>query len=136
PLMICRFHPAGAFVFATAEDRKIYRWALADGKRGAFAGHASWGHDLALAGQIRTVAVSPDGQLLASGGNDRVVRIWNAQNGTKVREMTGHERDIYTIIFHPSGQWLLSGDLDGKIKQWEVSTGNLVRTFEATALHT
>lgn len=57
-------------------------------------------------------------------------------DGAKVREFTGHQRDIYRVLFHPSGTWLLSGDLDGKIQQWEVATGNLVRTFDAAPLHT
>src|SRR3954469_19640909 len=60
-------------------------------------------------GWIRSVALSPDGNLLASGGNDRMVRLWNVADGAKVREMTGHERDVYTVLFHPAGQWLMSG---------------------------
>jgi WD40 repeat protein len=168
-LMACRFHPGGAHVFATAEDRLIYRWELAGGKRAVFKGHDSWIGDVAFVGDqmisagwddtliwwpaiadklepaikvkahegwIRSIAVSPDGQLLASGGNDRAVRLWNTKDGAKVRELTGHTRDVYTVMFHPSGQWLLSGDLDGNIRQWEVATGNLVRVFEGKALHT
>lgn len=169
PLIACRFHPSAPLVFATSEDRNVYRWELPDGKRTVLTGHESWPGDVAFAGEhlisagyddtliwwqakaeaptpvrkvkahegwIRSIAVSPDGTLIASGGNDRVLRLWNTADGTKVLEMPGHERDIYSVIFHPSGQWILSGDLDGKIRQWETATGKLVRTFEATALHT
>ena len=75
-----------------------------------------------------------DGSLIASGGNDRIVKLWSP-DGKLVREMTGHERDIYTVFFHPNGEVLLTGDLDGKVRQWEVSTGKLMRTLEAVDLH-
>lgn len=170
PLIACRFDPAGKYVFATSEDRSIYRWELAGGKRVALAGHDSWAFDLALSadgltlisaggddtliwwpgvaeapapvrkvkaheGWIRCVGISPDGQFVASGGNDRMVRLWSAADGAKVREFPAAARDIYSLRFHPSGEWLLAGDLDGKIHQWEVATGKLVRTLDAAPLH-
>ncbi len=90
----------------------------------------------AHAGWIRTISVSPDGELLASAGNDRVVKLWKTADGTLVRQMEGHERDVYSTYFHPDGQWLLSGDLKGKVHQWEVATGKLVQTFDGKALNT
>jgi WD40 repeat protein len=86
-------------------------------------------------GWIRAVAISPDGETLASAGNDTVVRLWKTADGSPVREMKGHTRDVYSLLWHPSGQFLLSGDLMGGIRQWEVSTGEAVRTFEAKDLH-
>lgn len=61
PLMACRFDPTGRFVFATAENRTIYRWDLASGKRTALTGHDSWIGDL---------AITADGQTLISAGYD------------------------------------------------------------------
>jgi WD40 repeat protein len=90
----------------------------------------------AHAGWIRALDVSPDGKLLASGGNDRILKIWNLADGKPVRQLTGHELDIYSVMFHPDGQHLLAGDLMGHIRQWEISTGKLVRKFEAKDLHT
>ena len=87
-------------------------------------------------GWIRTISVSPDGTLLASAGNDRIVKLWSLADGSSVRHMEGHERDVYSTFFHPSGEWLLSGDLKGKVHQWEVATGKLLRTFDAKALNT
>ncbi len=87
-------------------------------------------------GWIRFVSVSPDGKLLATAGNDNLVKLWTAEDGTLVRELAGHEKDVYSTLFHPDGEILLSGDLAGQVKQWEVVSGNLVRTFDAKALHT
>jgi WD40 repeat protein len=87
-------------------------------------------------GWIRAVAVNPDGKLLATGGNDHLVKLWNAADGSAVRELAGHGSDVYSVRFHPSGQFLLSGDLAGEVRQWETATGKLLRTFDAKALHT
>lgn len=86
-------------------------------------------------GWIRSLASSPDGKLLASGGNDHVVRLWNADDGTLVRELAAHESHIYCIEFHPREGFLLSGDLKGRLIQWKLDDGSIVREFEAKELH-
>lgn len=87
-------------------------------------------------GWVRTLDVSPDGKFLASGGNDGAVRLWDMTNGTLVREILGHPRNVYSVAFHPKGQFLLSGDLMGGLKQWDIASGQEVRSFDAKALHT
>ena len=42
PFIACRFDPTGRYLFATAEDRTIQRWNLANNERTAFTGHESW----------------------------------------------------------------------------------------------
>ena len=87
-------------------------------------------------GWVRALEVSPDGSLLASGGNDNRVCLWNVADGSLVRELAGHPRHVYSLAFHPQGQFLLSGDLVGVVKQWELASGKEVRTFDAKPLHT
>lgn len=87
-------------------------------------------------GWIRALSVSPDGSLLASGGNDRMVRIWETATGKLVRELAGHTGHVYSLGFHPDGKTILSGDLLGAIKQWDLATGNLAGAFDAKPLHT
>jgi WD40 repeat protein len=76
-----------------------------------------------------------DGSVLASGGNDRMVRLWNPADGSLVRELPGHEKHVYSVAFHPDGQSLFSGDLAGSIRQWNIATGEVIRTFEAKPLY-
>ena len=85
-------------------------------------------------GYIRAVAVSPDGRLIATGGNDNFVRVWSAADGTLVKELAGHPRHVYNVAFHPSGTALVSGDLMGVLKQWEVGTWNMTRELDAKVL--
>lgn len=123
------FSPDGATLVTGGYDDTLMWWPVAAEKPEPLRkvrAHAGW---------IRALAVSPDGKLLASGGNDRIAKLWNLSDGTPVRELPGHELDIYSALFHPSGNFLLTGDLLGKINQWEVATGKLARTFDGKDLH-
>ena len=86
-------------------------------------------------GWARAVAVSPDGLLAASVGNDLVVRVWETASGRKTHEFSGHESHIYNVTFHPheAGQ-LVSGDLKGNLKHWDLTTGKLKRECKAESL--
>jgi WD40 repeat protein len=124
------FSKDGETMITSGYDDTLVWWKTADAEPkpvNSIQAHKGW---------IRAISVSPDGTLLASGGNDKVVRIWNLADGTPVREMTGHEKDIYSVQFHPAGEFLLTGDLAGQVKQWDVSTGALVANFDGKALHT
>ena len=85
-------------------------------------------------GWVRSLNVSPDGKLLASGGNDNLVKLWNATDGAPVRELSGHANHVPLVPVHPDGQALVSGDLKGIVKQWDVSTGSSPRELTAPML--
>jgi WD40 repeat protein len=85
-------------------------------------------------GWVRAVAVSPDGRLLATCGNDHLVKLWSTGDGSLVRELAGHNYHVYNVAFHPSGRHLVSADLRGIVKQWDVSQGSEVRTLDASIL--
>lgn len=92
-----------------------------------------WRHEQAHTGWVRGLAVSPDGQLLASCGSDKVIRLWSLVDGAQRAEIPAG-RDILQIAWHPDGT-LLAGDDRGFIKQWRTD-GALVRTFDASILFT
>ena len=79
---------------------------------------------------VSAVSYSPDGTLLLSGGQDRVVSLWDAASGSKLRSFTGHEDYVNAVTFSPDGQFALSGGADKKLKLWEVATGREVHNFE------
>lgn len=84
---------------------------------------------------VRTLATSPDGTILASGGNDRMVRLWNMADGMLLKELSGHEKQVYSVTFHPDGKTLFTGDLGGMIRQWDIQGGTEVRKLDASALY-
>lgn len=88
-------------------------------------------------GSIRAVSVSADGRWIASAGNDRKVRIWDAGNPEKLQhELDGHESHVYHVAFHPGGERLVSADLKGRLLEWDVATGKRIREVDASLLHT
>ncbi|MBI3409310.1 MAG: hypothetical protein HY040_13270 [Planctomycetes bacterium] len=88
----------------------------------------------AHAGWVRALSVSPDGRLLASCGNDNLVKLWSISDGSLGRELAGHQWHVYNVAFHPSGEFLVSGDLHGVLKQWHVGRGSETRTMDCSVL--
>jgi glucose repression regulatory protein TUP1 len=67
------------------------------------------------------VAISPNGQLVAAGSLDTVVRIWDVSTGALVERLRGHRDSVYSVAFTPDGKGLVSGSLDKTLKYWDVS---------------
>jgi WD40 repeat protein len=89
----------------------------------------------AHSGYARAVAVSPDGSTVASCGNDHLVRLWKAADGSAVRTLEGHESHVYNLCFSPDGTRLVSCDLKGIVKDWNPKTGKCERDLDAKLLH-
>ena len=85
---------------------------------------------------VKFLAASPDGKLVASAGVDRVIRLWSAEDGTLVRELSGHKLDVFSVAFHPSSEFLVSGDFLGEVRLWDVKSGKHIRSCDAKVLHT
>ncbi len=75
------------------------------------------------------VVLSPDGRWLASGSQDRTIRIWSISSGELIRTLEGHTRGINSIALSPDGQILASASDDTTIKLWQASTGELLHTL-------
>ncbi|MGQ4650236.1 WD40 domain-containing protein [Lyngbya aestuarii] len=78
-------------------------------------------------GAVLAVDVSPDGQLIATGSNDRSVKLWQ-RDGTLLQSLS-HGGTVHALSFSPNGQRLVSSSLDGKIYLWN-SQGSLLKTFQ------
>lgn len=82
---------------------------------------------------LYAVAISPDGQQIATASYDRDARIWDAVTGAERTLITGHNDAIYSLAFHPSGQWLATASGDRTVKLWDVATGQRLDTFSQPA---
>jgi WD40 repeat protein len=92
-----------------------------------------WRHEQAHDGWIRDVGVSPDGQLVASCGSDRICRVWSVDDGSRRHELAAYGRDLFRVRWTPDGT-LLTGDDRGIVKQWKLD-GTLIRQFDASVLY-
>ncbi len=76
-------------------------------------------------------AYAPDGRLVATGGQERTIRLWNTATGRTVRILRGHTDDVTALAFSRDGRFLLSGsfDADETVRLWDVGHGRQVRVF-------
>jgi WD40 repeat protein/serine/threonine protein kinase len=79
--------------------------------------------------RVWSVAFTPDGQTLASGGSDDLVRLWRVANGELIRTLEGHTNQVKHVAFSPDGQILASGSFDETVRLWRANDGALIRTL-------
>jgi WD40 repeat protein/uncharacterized caspase-like protein len=82
---------------------------------------------------VNSVALSKDGKIMASGGGDSAVRLWDVETGRQVRSLVGHTGYILSVAFSPDGKTLASGSFDKTIRLWDVQTGRQINLLEGHA---
>ena len=73
---------------------------------------------------IYCIALSPDGNLCATGAGDETVNVWDVNTGDVVRELKVHEDSVTSIAFSNDGSMLASAGMDGNVHVWKVSGSN------------
>ncbi len=82
---------------------------------------------------ITSLAITPDGQTLASASYDKTIKLWNLKTGQLINTITGHNSWVRSIAISPDGQTIASGggSLDPKtdtnVRLWNLKTGELIR---------
>jgi WD40 repeat protein/transcriptional regulator with XRE-family HTH domain len=119
------FSPDGTRLIGGGDDGHVYVWDASDGTLlQRLAGHS---------GAVMSVAWSPDGSLLASGGGSEdsgELVVWDASSGQYVRTLMEHPEGVSALSWGPNGQMLLSGGRDGKLRWWQVQSGRCVQVQE------
>lgn len=75
---------------------------------------------------VESIALSRDGGILATGSDDRSIRIWNALTGTLLHVLEDHRARVGALDISADGRTLASGDRLGCIKLWHLPTGKLL----------
>lgn len=81
------------------------------------------------AGGAYCVSLSPDGQYLASGGVDKLVKIWKPASKALVKSFKGHTGSVTSVAYSPNGTQLVSGSSDGTVKIWDVASAKMLRSI-------
>ena len=80
---------------------------------------------------VNSLALSPDGKILASAGNDGPIRLWNTSDypiGKSMDPLTNGFAP-YSVAWSPDGKTIVSGDQQGTIHLWDIS-GKLIKGFK------
>ncbi|KAG9081970.1 hypothetical protein FS749_007255, partial [Ceratobasidium sp. UAMH 11750] len=77
--------------------------------------------------EVNSTATSPDGRRIATGSDDKMVRIWDAETGVGLLEpFQGHLGTVQSVAFSPNGLRIVSGSDDHTVRIWNAGTGALV----------
>jgi WD40 repeat protein/transcriptional regulator with XRE-family HTH domain len=79
---------------------------------------------------IDSVAFTPDGKQLATGGVDGKISFWQVADGKQLLTLQGHQSWILSVSFSPDGQMLASGGEDFTIRLWDVASGQCLKELE------
>jgi len=111
-----RFDAAGDALYSGATGGSLIRWDMTHRK--LFDGHTD---------RARSLALSPDGRILATAGFDLRILLWDAQRGDLLAELPSpHERSIIQVAYSPDGRYLAVGDAGGVVTLWDVAGRTLL----------
>src|SRR4051794_16515891 len=79
---------------------------------------------------VLSVAFSPDGKTLASGGEDKTVRLWDVGTRKLAATLMGHNEIVSSVAFSPDGKLMASAGPDGITRVWDVIKGIEMAKFE------
>ncbi|MGL5066157.1 MAG: CHAT domain-containing protein [Microcoleus sp.] len=126
--------PDGNIIASASFDSNIKLWNLHTGREirnlnGPGDGPIGWTRSFFSDKSVYSVAFSPDGQTLASGGDKQPIKLWRLSNGELKSNLTGHTDGVYAVAFSPDGKYLASGSADRTIKIWDLFTSETIHTL-------
>jgi WD repeat-containing protein 48 len=106
-------------------DRKIYLWDLAGGGKTLEINVS--GEEVTEKGSVYALSVNQG--ILASGGPEGIVRLWDPKSGQRVTKFVGHTDNIRSILVNESGDMVLTASSDQTVKVWSVTAGRCMHTL-------
>ena len=105
------------------EHHRHFEWHLAR--------RQSQGSEITLYGHsdLECVCWNPDNGIVATGGLNGTIKLWDSSSGYELRTLQGHSEGTQGMEFSKDGKWLVSGSWDDSVKRWDVQTGEVLQEF-------
>lgn len=121
----CKISPAGGWGISTSADHSIKKWDVSTG--------AELWTDFDHRCELYGCTVSPDSNLIAAGGQDKIV-IWDANSGETLQTITSHVpngilESEFGCAVSPDGEWLVTGGSNETLRIWSMTTGEKLLTL-------
>ncbi|KAK0634744.1 hypothetical protein B0T17DRAFT_481010 [Bombardia bombarda] len=106
-------------------DRKIYLWDLVGGGKTLEIDVS--GEEVTEKGSV--YALSVNHSILASGGPESIVRLWDPKSGKRITKFVGHTDNVRAILVNESGDMVMTASSDQTVKVWSVTAGRCMHTL-------
>jgi WD40 repeat protein/tRNA A-37 threonylcarbamoyl transferase component Bud32 len=117
--------PNSQIIVSGSDDETMKIWSLTTGKLI---------HNLPNGNLVHSVAISPDGKKIVTGGFDET-KIWQLSTGEILHSIL--EKRIHSVAITPDGQFFVTGGGENNnIKLWSLSSGELIRTLDSELIYT
>lgn len=118
-------------IYSGGKDCAIIRWDIETGKKIIFPGSRK---DFNCGGhfeQVRTICINYESNLLCSGGDDRVIRLWDYRAPKCIEKLHGHTNSITGIVNEINSDMgqIISVSYDKSVKVWSLATRTHMNTY-------
>ncbi len=114
------FSPRGDWLLTGSWGGATSQWSTTDWTR-------SGQPIFKLHGSVRAITYSPDGKLFATGGENRLAQLWDANSHERVGPPIVHQGPVVSVAFSDDGQSLLTAGSDHTARVWDVSSCRYTR---------